>query len=141
MGAGKAAVGRCFFIRVEHNSDLIAFVTEFAKKNNIALAAFTAIGALTSAKLGFYDQTKHEYVDVVLSVPQEMASCVGNVSLKDGLPFVHAHVVLSDRRKNVHGGHLLEGHVFAAEIHLTEYLGEKIVRKPDNVTGLALWNM
>jgi uncharacterized protein len=141
MGAGKVAVGRCFFVRAEHDSDLIEFVTEFAKKNSIALAAFTAIGALKSAKLGFYDQTKHEYVGAVLSVPMEMASCVGNVSLKDGLPFVHAHVVLSHLDETVRGGHLLEGRVFAAEIHLTEYLEAEIVRKPDPVTGLSLWDI
>ena len=134
-------LGRNFFIRGEHDSDLIGFVTEFAKKNKIMLARFTVIGALKSAKLGFYDQQKHEYVEHSISVPQELASCVGNVSLKDGEPFVHVHAVLADEGGNVHAGHLLEGRVFAAEIHLTELLGEKLVRVPDAVTGLSLWDM
>ena len=141
MGAKRVELGRNFFIRSEPDSDLIGFVTEFANKNKIMLARFTAIGALKSAKLGFYDQQKHEYVEHSLLLPQELAGCVGNVSLKDGEPFVHAHAVLADQSENVRAGHLLAGRVFAAEIHLTEFLGEKLVRKPDPVTGLSLWDM
>ena len=128
-------------LRVEHDSDLIGFVTEFAKKNSIALGSFTAIGALKSAKLGFYEQQKHEYLETELRVPLEIASCLGNVSLKDGEPFVHAHAVLADQSENVRAGHLLGGRVFAAEVHLTELLGEAVVRKPDAVTGLSLWDL
>ena len=141
MRSREVGIGRCFLLRVEHDSDLIGFMTQFAKKNNIALASFTAIGALKSAKLGFYDQQKHEYLETELKVPLEIATCVGNVSLKDGEPFVHAHAVLADQSETVRAGHLLEGRVFAAEIHLTELLGEKLVRKPDPVTGLSLWEM
>ncbi len=141
MRAKRVEAGRNFLVRVEHDSDFLEFLTEFAKENKIMLAGFTAIGALKSAKLGFYDQQKHEYVEHSLLVPQELATCVGNVSLKMGEPFVHAHAVLSDKEGNVRGGHLLGGRVFAAEIHLTEYLGEEVVRKPDAVTGLALWDI
>ncbi len=141
MRARRVESGRNFIIRAEHDSDLLEFVADFAKENKIMLAGFTAIGALKSTKLGFYDQQKHEYVEHSLLVPLELASCIGNVSLKDGEPFVHAHVVLSDKEGNVRAGHLLAGQVFAAEIHLTEYLGEEVVRKPDAVTGLALWDI
>jgi uncharacterized protein len=141
MGAKRVEPGRSFLIRGEHDSDLIVFVTEFAKNNKVRLASFTVIGALKSAKLWFYDQQKHEYLEHSLSVPQELASCVGNVSLKDGEPFVHVHAVLADESGNVRAGHLLEGRVFAAEVHLTEFLGEKLVRKPDPVTGLSLWDL
>jgi hypothetical protein len=120
---------------------MINFVTEFAEKNAIMTATFTAIGALKCAKLGFYDQEKHEYLETLLSAPQEIASCVGNISLKEGKPFVHAHAVLADRKGNTKAGHLLEGKVFAAEVHLTELVGAKIVRKNDAVTGLSLWDI
>lgn len=104
-------------------------------------ATFTAIGALKYAKLGFYDQKKHEYLETLLSTPQEIASCVGNISIKDCEPFVHAHAVLADQNCNTKAGHLHEGKVFAAEVQLTELLGEKLVRKNDAVTGLSLWDI
>lgn len=35
----------------------------------------------------------------------------GNVSLKDGEPFVHVHVVLSRKDMTTLGGHLIKGRV------------------------------
>ena len=141
MSFRELGVGRIFLIRAEHDSDLVKFVAELAKKNGIVTAAFTAIGALKYAKLGFYDQKKHEYSENLLSTSQEIASCIGNISIKDDETFVHAHVVLADQNGNTNAGHLLEGKVFAAEIHLTELVGAKLVRKNDPVTGLSLWDI
>ena len=141
MSSRKLDVGRNFIMRVKHDSDIINFLTDVAKKHGIMTASFTAIGALKYAKLGFYDQEKHEYLETLLSAPQEIASCVGNISMKAGEPFVHAHAVLSDPNGNTKGGHLLEGKVFAAEVHVIELIGEKIVRRNDAVTGLSLWNI
>ena len=140
-GSVKLNFGRVFLVSAEHNSDIVKFVTDFAKKQEIKTATFTAIGALKSAKLGFYDQHKHEYSEHILSASQEIASCIGNVSIKEGKPFVHAHAVLGDENGNVKAGHLLEGKVFAAEVHLVELLGEKIERKSDDETGLFLWEI
>jgi predicted DNA-binding protein with PD1-like motif len=139
MDSKNSTVGRSLLVRVEHDSEIVCFITELAKKNKIMTATFTAIGALKNAKLGFYDQEKHEYSELVLSSPQEIASCTGNVSLKEGEPFVHAHAVLADQNGNTKAGHLLEGTVFAAEVSLTELLGARLVRKKDAVTGLSLW--
>jgi len=141
MSFRKLDVGRIMLIRVKHDSEIIKFVTELAKKNAIMTATFTAIGALKWAKLGFYDQEKHEYSETSLLTPQEIASCIGNISIKEGEPFVHAHAVLADQNGNTKAGHLLEGKVFAAEIHLTELIGEELVRKNDAVTGLSLWKI
>jgi len=141
MRARKVEVGRKFFVRAEHSSDIIVFMTELAKKHKIMTASFTVIGALKCAKLGFYDQKKHGYLETLLLAPQEIACCVGNISVKEDDPFVHAHAVLADQNGNIKAGHLLEGIVFAAEIHLTELLGEKILRKNDVLTGLSLWDI
>jgi len=141
MSYVKLDFGRNLVVRAKHNSDLVEFLTELAKENKIMTATFTAIGALKYAKLGFYDQETHEYVETLISSPHEIASCVGNISMKEGEAFVHAHAVLADRDGNTKAGHLLEGKVFAAEIHLTELLGTKIVRKNDAVTGLSLWDI
>jgi uncharacterized protein len=141
MSFRKLEVGRIFLVRAKHDSEIIKSITEFAEKNAVMTATFTAIGALECAKLGFYDQEKHEYFETLLLAPQEIVSCVGNISVKEGEPFVHAHAVLADQNGNTKAGHLLEGKVFAAEIHLTELLGEKLVRKNDAVTGLSLWDI
>jgi uncharacterized protein len=137
----KLDIGKIFIMRAKHDSDIITFLNNVAKKHGITTATFNIIGALKWAKLGFYDQVKHEYLENLLSTPQEIATCVGNISTKEGETFVHTHAVLADRNGNARGGHLLEGKVFAAEVHLFELVGEKIVRRNDGVTGLSLWDI
>lgn len=135
----KFDLGRNLLVRTEHNSNLVKFVTELAERKEITAATFTVIGAMKQAKLGFYNQEKHEYQEMTLDSPHEIASCLGNISVKDGKPFVHSHTVLADKNGSTKAGHLIEGIVFAAEIHLLELKGAKLERKYDRVTGLSLW--
>ena len=51
-------IGRNFIVRAKHDSDIITFLSNVAKKQGITTATFTVIGALKWAKLGFYDQDK-----------------------------------------------------------------------------------
>lgn len=128
-------------IRVKHDSDLVRYITELAKKEGITAASFTAIGALKHAKLGYYDQRKHEYSTIAISNPHEIASCIGNISFKNGQPFVHAHAVLADKEGNTKAGHLFEGIVFASEVHLSILKGVRLERKYDDETKLSLWSI
>ena len=139
MGVAELTLGRSFLIRVDHNADIVKFVAELAEKREIKVATFTVVGALKRATLGFYDQTTHKYLNLPVDSPSEVASCVGNISIKDGKPFVHMHAVLADRNGNTKAGHLVEGTVFAAEVHLFELIGVKVARKHDALTDLSLW--
>jgi predicted DNA-binding protein with PD1-like motif len=128
-------------VRLQHDTDLLRSITELARRRGIEAGSFTAIGALKRARLAYYDQKKHEYREIKIDSPHEIASCTGNISLKDGEPFLHAHVVLADETGNAKAGHLLEGIVFAAEVHLRQLRGAKLERKYDEVTGLSLWEV
>ena len=119
-------IARTFFVRADRDSDLVSFLGEFAKKNGITVGAFTAIGALKSARLSFYDQTKREHVEIAaLDGPQELISCMGNIVLRDGQLYTHAHVVLVDEQGNTRAGHLLEGIVFFTQVCLHELQGPR----------------
>lgn len=131
--------GRIIFARLDHGEDIISQFTNLAEENGIEIGALSAIGALSQAKLACYDQISHEYIEVSLEEPVELASCSGNISLKDGRPFVHAHAVLSDRTGRTWGGHLTSGTIFAAELYLQELSGLPLKRVPDSITGLNLW--
>jgi len=134
FGASKELV-----LRFKDDVDLVQSITEVARSKGVKAGTFTAIGALKSAKLGYYDQRSHEYREIKIEAAMELASCTGNISLKGGEPFVHAHAVLSDENGNTRAGHLLEGIVFAAEVHLTQLEGPGLERKYDKATELMLW--
>ena len=139
MSTFRYEIGSQIMMRVSHDADLIKQITDFAISRGIAAATFTCVGALKHAALGYYDQTGHEYRKIAIDSPHEIAVCVGNISIKDGAPFVHAHVVLSDDKADTKAGHLLAGTVFAAEVHITTLNGPVLQRGYDEVTGLSLW--
>lgn len=133
-------LGRRFLGRLQHGSDLVKSIEEFCNKNLVQTATFSAIGAVSSVTLGSYDQQQLVYVTFKKEKPFEIVTCEGNVSIKDGNPIVHAHVVLGDEQGNTIGGHLFsESIVFAGEIDLQELIGEPLERSYDETTGLLLW--
>ena len=139
MQLASYKLGRFFLCELKHNSAFVSSIINFANKKRVKMAAFTVVGAVKRAKLAYYDQVKHEYQQIKLDKPLEITSCVGNLSLKDGKPFVHAHAVLADAAGKTYGGHLINATIFAAELHLQELLGKKLEREYDQTTGLALW--
>jgi predicted DNA-binding protein with PD1-like motif len=131
--------GRIFLARLDHGADIISQITNLAEENGMETGALSAIGALSRAKLAYYDQLSHEYDTFSLEEPVELASCSGNISMRDGRPFVHAHAVLSDRTGKTWAGHLTSGIIFAAELYLEELSGLPLKRVSDSITGLNLW--
>lgn len=135
----RYSTGKELIARLEHDADLVQSITKLARSNGVEAGSLIAIGALKRARLGYYDQESHRYREMEIDTPHEMASCIGNISLKDGEPFVHVHVVLADETGNTKAGHLSEGIVFAAEVHLHELKGPRLEREYDEATGLSLW--
>jgi predicted DNA-binding protein with PD1-like motif len=131
-----------FMGKLSHGGDLLEEITDFCQRENIQLGWIEALGAVQRARLGFYKQETHEYEFFVVDQPLEITKLVGNVSLKDNSPFVHAHVTLADKRGNAYGGHLAPGTVvFACEFKLEIFDGPVLQRDFDEVTGLSLWVM
>ena len=133
--------GRRFAGRFDHAEDLLASLTAFADEHDIKMAVVSVIGAVISATLGYYDQKKKAYVTYREPASLEIISCTGNISLKEGTPFVHAHAVLSDGKGRTTGGHLFsETPVFAGEFYVQELTGSPFSRRHDETTGLMLWS-
>lgn len=128
--------------RLALGQDLLGALTHLCYEEGITLGRITAIGAVQKAVVAFYDQKEHEYRRVEFNRPMELLSLTGNISVKDGKPFVHAHITLSDPCGAVHGGHLDAGTVvFACEYEIHAYSGPELERDFDEAIGLALWNM
>jgi len=128
--------------RLGHGKDLLEELTAVASSEGVTLGRVEAIGAVKRARLGFYNQEEREYEFHEIDQPMEITSLVGNVSLKDGEPMVHAHVTLADREGRAFGGHLAPGTVvFACEFVMQALEGPALKRAHDDATGLPLWEM
>ena len=84
---------------------------EFAKHERLTAGHFTAIGAFEEVTLGYFDWSRKDYTRIEIREQVEVLSLVGDVTVEDGAPKVHAHVVVGKRDGTAHGGHLLEARV------------------------------
>lgn len=136
----EAKAGRAFVGRLHTGSDLISEIERFCAERSIDAAWLSAIGAVRRASFAYYEQNEHEYRELSSETHHEIVGFIGNVSLRDGRPFVHAHATFADASGATLGGHLLRGtEVFACEITIREMTDVALVRSHDEETGLALW--
>jgi predicted DNA-binding protein with PD1-like motif len=132
---------RMFLTRLPHDSDLLLSIKDVFRESGIQMGFFTAIGAVRTAHVAFYDQAAKAYTDFIFDEPAEILSCVGNVSEVDGDISVHAHITLGLKDGTAKGGHLLEGTIiFASELFGIALDGQKLERHFDDITGLKLWS-
>lgn len=141
MKAQSRQRGRSFLLRLPYGEDLLLTLKRFCDENEITQGTLIVIGAVQQATVGYYDQEAREYRANSFNQPMEVVSCSGNISLLEGEPFVHAHIVLADSEgKPVAAGHLMEDTIiFAGEAFVQELIGEPLVRKFDEQTSLSLW--
>ena len=129
--------------RLSYDGDLAEEINNFCSKNDIKTGWVSVIGALKTVRLGFYDQDRQEYVfldDIHSDKPFEISSCSGNISIKDGKPFAHIHIVASTRDGKCYGGHVMPGtKIYAGEFMIQVFAGEELIRGVDEITGLPLW--
>ena len=97
------------------------------------------IGAISGAKLGYFHLKANEYRDFTVNEDVEVVSCMGNISMLNGKPMVHAHMIVSDEAGKCYGGHLMKGCKVSVTIELviTETAAD-LSRARDERTGLNL---
>lgn len=93
---------------LEKGELLIESLTDFCKREQITAGWLHGLGAALETELGYYQLDQQRYEFKTLDEVLEIASLHGNIALKDGQPFVHAHVLLSDADLRCYGGHLKE---------------------------------
>src|SRR5438270_1205451 len=81
-----------------------------ASQLRVEAGTVQSLGYGTDLVIGYLDQDRKEYRTTSIPSSFEIGSGVGNVSVKEGKPFVHLHVVATGpdggrRRRTSDGGH------------------------------------
>lgn len=134
-------VKRVIVRRLAVGADLGEELNKLVRAEGVELGAVSGLGALRKAAVGLFLPERREYRTNKFDEEMEICALTGNVSLKDGEPFVHAHLALSDREGRGFGGHVMPGcEIFVAEVMVWEFEGPRLERKPrEECGGLALW--
>jgi predicted DNA-binding protein with PD1-like motif len=135
--AGK----RTFAAILQKGDEVMQCLQDFAEREELGAAQMTAIGALSRAKLAYFDWEAKTYEPIAVDEQVEVASLIGDIAVGlDGKPSVHAHAVLGRRDGTAMAGHLQEAHVRPTlEIIVTESPAHLRKTKNDE-SGLALIN-
>jgi uncharacterized protein len=129
---------RTYALVFDKGDEVIAELEAFARERAMTAARFTAIGAFSDVKLGYFDREQKDYLEIPLAEQVEVLSLLGDVAEKDGEPKVHAHVVIGGRDGGARGGHLLAAHVWPTLEVILEESPRHLRRKVDEETGLPL---
>lgn len=93
-------------IRFLSGETLSSTLLPWLSREDIGYATVTGLGAVRHARISYWNAESKEYETHELTEQMEVVSLVGNVSLRNKQPFLHAHVNLGRRDLSVIGGHL-----------------------------------
>ena len=130
-------VKNSYIVHVEKGEKIVESLTNFCKQNNIHSAQLAGIGAVKNIDIGAYDIDTKDYIHRVFDEILELLSFQGNIALKDGEPFLHAHITLGNHDMEVFGGHLFEMEVAAVGEFIIHDFQNETHRKLNEDIGLA----
>jgi predicted DNA-binding protein with PD1-like motif len=102
---------RVFEVRFSTGDELLSGLTELAMKNHITAAYVTGIGGLSTAMLGWGDPSNGAFKKIPIERKAELVSLAGDISMRDGRPYVHLHGVVAYSDGTTRGGHVIEAHI------------------------------
>ena len=135
---------RRFIGRLNTGQEIITSLRAVCTEQQIRCGEMRATGFLTDVVLEVFDHGQRRYRPVVLgSVPYQLTSFLGNVSILDGRTTVHIHVTLlpdlASGDTTLVGGRLKEGRVVALEFTVDSFDDFTLVRRLDPETGFEQW--
>lgn len=118
--------------------EAMQILTAFMEENGIATARFMGIGAMSRAVVAWFSLQDKTYEHIHVDQQVEVLSFLGNVTISDGRPKVHAHISLGRRDGSVVGGHFVEGYVRPTLEVVVQELPGRVERKVNEQIGLPL---
>ena len=133
--------GGVYTVRLNVGEEILTALERLCVQERIRFAHVSAIGAADRAVVGLYNVAEQKYYKNTFVQPMELVSLLGNVSEKDGGPYIHLHASFADGSGRVIGGHLNEAVVSATcEMFVTVLDGE-MGRRTCPQTGLNIFDI
>ena len=128
--------GSTIVVRLDKDDFLAESLLAVARKEGVTLASVSGIGATDDFEVGVFDLESSEYNHSRFFGNHEITSLAGNLTTKDGEPYLHLHITCAGEGGKVVGGHLFEAKIsLTAEIFLQTAKGNA-VRRRDETLGI-----
>ena len=110
-------------VRLDKGEEICRTLLAIAKKEQIGAAIVSGIGAVSDFAVGLFDPEKKQFGENHFTGYYEVTALGGNLSTKDGEPYLHLHMSCADAQGHMVGGHLaqatisLTGEIFIQVLH------------------------
>ena len=131
--------GQDFLAYIQKDESVMENLTSICKKNDIFNGQISGIGAVKDIEIGAYDLSSKIYLRKQYIENHELISFQGNITLKDGNPFIHAHITIADHDLLARGGHLFEMKVAVVGEFIIRKIDSNAYREYNDDIGLAVW--
>lgn len=97
---------RTYIVVFETGDEVLDGLMSFANEESIDAASFTAVGAVMSGTLAYFEIDKKQYHDNPFDEQAEVLTLTGDVTRKGEGRQVHMHTILGRRDASTFGGHV-----------------------------------
>lgn len=112
--------------------DLVAI----ARKEKFRTARVEAIGGVDELRLAYFNHEAKKYEEHDYHEFLEVTSLLGNITVKDGKPFLHVHGTFGRRDMSVLAGHVVSAKAFPILEAVITPTTNRALRKFDDRIGL-----
>ena len=118
----------------------MASLTRLVEQENVQLGTVSALGAAGDVTIGIFNTKEKQYYSQRYQGDYEISALVGNVTRKEGDPYLHLHITIGNPvTGEVHAGHLTSAVISATlELFLQVWDGQ-VGRKFSDQVGLNLF--
>ena len=89
--------GSTIVVRLDKGDEIAKCLLEVAEKEKCRFAYLTGIGAVDDFEVGVFDLEKADYNRARYTGNHEINALVGNLTTKDGKPYLHAHITCTGK--------------------------------------------
>ena len=129
-----------YVLRLDPGEEIVASLTRLVEQEQVQLGSVTAIGAPNDVTIGIFSTQEKRYHARRYQGDYEISALVGNVTRKEGEPYLHLHITIGNPvTGEVHAGHLTSATISATlELFLQVWDGQ-VGRKFSDQVGLNLF--
>lgn len=121
---------------LDPGDELHASLVEAARRFDVRGAMVSGIGAVDDLELGYFALPEKVYVRRTVKHRVEAVSLMGNLSMKDGAPFLHCHGLFTGLDFGAFGGHVFRA-TASITLEMMVLRTGALRRNPDPTFGLT----
>ena len=136
----KEVKENAFILSLDNHVEVAEALQAFCREKGILAGVISGLGAVSEATFRYLDPNTLKYVDKTFQEQMEITNLTGNISQKDGQPYLHLHITASRSDYSCIGGHLLTAFINGAcELYVEAFPNQFIGRKTNPETGINLY--